>query len=650
MRRNMLMLLAAALLVVAGCKKDDKNANGEKMTFNAGFDKGGAKTEINDYDLSWKQGDQVSINGSIFTAQNDGPTTTLVGDEVGKVGGLYKAYYPAGIYNGGTPTLPSTQTYSGNDLSGVNPMYAQGSTTDLTFSNICAVLKLQLKLTSMVEKTVNEIRVTAGKPLSGEFEIAEDGGSFKAVMKSNASNAGVTLSCDGVSLTSTPSILYVTLPEGDYSDPNNLQFQVVASDGQVASFKVAASLKANMLYDVVRSLEFKEPVVPSTVTLTAGCEGSVYNMGGSVTVPDGQHMCEFGLVYSATNVEPTVADTKVVAGTATFSGTKTFSADITGLTPNTTYHVRAYAMIEGITYSTAKDIDGGKVPLPLPKSWTDNGGKNPHPFTVGMDGEKPRIVHFSQGNLQYNATGSSATADYGTNVGGTWRFAEHQFDIVGDANKNISQAYEGWIDLLGWGTSGYNHGATCYQPWSTSNTYSQYYAYSTSSYEYNLEDGPDSHKGKADWGKANAISNGSGSSWRTLTKDEWDYLIKSRPGAANLYGLGKVGNCTQGLIILPDDWNPAGLSFTSGLSSWSNVYSYSEWAQMEADGAVFLPTAGYREVTSVKDPDSEPHYWSSSYEQGNAARAWQFGFGTGFITTGGSNRSNGMSVRLVTKD
>ena len=130
MRRNMLMLLAAALLVVAGCKKDDKNANGEKMTFNAGFEKGGAKTEINGYGLSWKQGDQVSINGSIFTAQNDGPATTLVGDEVGKVDGLYKAYYPAGIDNGGTPTLPSIQTYSGNDLSGVNPMYAQGSTTD----------------------------------------------------------------------------------------------------------------------------------------------------------------------------------------------------------------------------------------------------------------------------------------------------------------------------------------------------------------------------------------------------------------------------------------------------------------------------------------------------------------------------------------
>ena len=65
-------------------------------------------------------------------------------------------------------------------------------------------------------------------------------------------------------------------------------------------------------------------------------------------------------------------------------------------------------------------------------------------------------VHFSQGNLQYQAS---------TN---TWRFAEHQYDYVGTQtadergnyggnvsgsdNRSISSTYSGWIDLFGWGT------------------------------------------------------------------------------------------------------------------------------------------------------------------------------------------------------
>ena len=69
-------------------------------------------------------------------------------------------------------------------------------------------------------------------------------------------------------------------------------------------------------------------------------------------------------------------------------------------------------------------------------------------------------MYFSQGNLQYQAS---------TN---TWKFADNQYDYVGSTNSNISSFYSGWIDLFGWGTSGY-HDANDpynvnYQPWSTS--------------------------------------------------------------------------------------------------------------------------------------------------------------------------------------
>ena len=139
MRKTMFMLLAAALLVVTGCKKDDKTTEGEKMTFSAGFDNGSAKTEINGLDMSWTEGDAVMINGKTFTADKGGASTTLSGDVVEKVGGLYKAYFPASIYNDGTLTLPATQTYNGNNLSGVNPMYAQSENKTVSAGLCCSV-------------------------------------------------------------------------------------------------------------------------------------------------------------------------------------------------------------------------------------------------------------------------------------------------------------------------------------------------------------------------------------------------------------------------------------------------------------------------------------------------------------------------------
>ena len=123
-----------------------------------------------------------------------------------------------------------------------------------------------------------------------------------------------------------------------------------------------------------------------------------------------------------------------------------------------------------------------------------------------------RTIRFSSGNLQYQAST------------GTWRFAEHQWDIIGSANSNISSSYSGWIDLFGWGTSGWNSGNVYYQPYSSagsleSDNGGQYGPYG----KCNLT-GKYAH---ADWGVHNAISNGGNAAglWRTLTVYEWNFLF-----------------------------------------------------------------------------------------------------------------------------
>ena len=244
-------------------------------------------------------------------------------------------------------------------------------------------------------------------------------------------------------------------------------------------------------------------------------------------------------------------------------------------------------------------------------------------FTVGEnDNGNPIRVFFSRGNLQWTSTGTHDVMG-GSTVPGTWRFAEHQYDMIGSANSNISSSYTGWIDLFGYGTSGYHDPSdeynTNYYPYSTSTTgpanYYNYYGYGPSGNNHNI-------KGtNYDWGVYNAISNGGNQPgmWRTLTWDEWYYLLYQRGDAEYKYRRGRIqlsdNSYINGLILLPDDWELT--DFVSGTSSsWeSNTLTEAQWLTMEENGAIFLPAAGYRTgpYMTSNSVGTIGQYWSSTY-------------------------------------
>ena len=132
-------------------------------------------------------------------------------------------------------------------------------------------------------------------------------------------------------------------------------------------------------------------------------------------------------------------------------------------------------------------------------------------FSIAYD----RKVEFAKGNLQYQAS---------TN---TWRFAEHPWDYVGDYNKDVSPTYNGWIDIFGWGSGN--------DPIQTSHARKYYKVFN-------------------DWGNNNII-NGDGKHWRTLTKDEWDYVLKKRPTDSGIRFVCASVCGIEGVIILPDNWD-----------------------------------------------------------------------------------------------
>lgn len=223
-------------------------------------------------------------------------------------------------------------------------------------------------------------------------------------------------------------------------------------------------------------------------------------------------------------------------------------------------------------------------------------------FSVSND----KKVKFAPANLQYQASTK------------TWRFAENQYDYIGNANRNISATYTSLIDLFGWGTAS--------NPTNTSTSVSDYTF--------------------TDWG-TNAIGIYPANFWRTLTNAEWGYVFNTRTNASSLYGFATV-NDTKGLILLPDSWTlPSGLTFNAGTAAFTNnVYTTTQWSQMESAGAVFLPAAGSRDGSSVSNVQSRGYYWSSTVSGTRNAYSLYF-IDNGLYPLGNFVRYYGRSVRLV---
>lgn len=213
-------------------------------------------------------------------------------------------------------------------------------------------------------------------------------------------------------------------------------------------------------------------------------------------------------------------------------------------------------------------------------------------------------VHFSKGNLQYNAN---------SNI---WRFAESQYDYIGEENTtNISDPTNGgWIDLFGWGTGD--------NPTRSTQNGSQYSEFT-------------------DWG-INPILNGGNIAniWQTLKSDEWTYLLQSRANAQQLQGVATVNGYT-GLILLPDNW------YDTGHTALVSSYTSGEWETMENAGAVFLPAAGYRwGSTKMFEVGVSGEYWSASF--GATDEAYDLDFKSDSVNPMSNySREYGFSVRLV---
>lgn len=212
-------------------------------------------------------------------------------------------------------------------------------------------------------------------------------------------------------------------------------------------------------------------------------------------------------------------------------------------------------------------------------------------------------VYISKGNLQWQ--GST----------GTWRFARHQWDVIGKASGNTTSpqtsraTQEDWIDLFNYGTSGVAVNGKTLGPHLINPSAAGCSGFYVGDNAANELTGTDTNGDayNADWGY-NKILNGGNENglWFTPSLAEWKYMMSgaggtTSRGAKTWYGSATV-NGVFGYIILPDEWTdpaPNGKSFVTGYGAAKNTYTAAEWLIMEDSGAVFYPECGYRSDYAV---------------------------------------------------
>lgn len=466
----------------------------------------------------------------------------------------------------------------------------------------------------------------------------------------NTAVCGGNVLSDGFAEITERGICYAT-----HEEPTVFDYKVAGGEGlglfqcrmsgleMLTTYYVRAYAKNSEGYAYGNEVSFvtaDETYLPEVITHEVTDFNHFYAIGGGEVVANGGlDIIERGICWS-TSPNPVTTGNKLTAGT----GMGEFSCRMLSLFGNTTYYVRAFAAnAAGMAYGNEVTFTTSPHPNTAPE------GAIPALFSIS----ETQQVFFSKGNLQYQAST------------GIWRFAEHQWNFVGGMvnswsgeeygnvyengvkcdNSLISPTYSGWIDLFGWATSGWNNNNQYYRPWDVESTNT-----TTNGYGYGYFDGEYANydmTGDAacsDWGINNAITNGGNESghWRTLSNQEWSYLLSYRPNAAYKISRATV-NGEHGWVLLPDAWiQPSGIDFIASASYFDmNVYGTEEWSIMENAGAVFLPSAGERnkgEEIEYSNWDNQS-YWSSSHSSNGYAYINQ--------SSTVQNRYYGLPVRLV---
>lgn len=239
-RLTVFTLIAVSMLPACTNEALQEKAANQNYSFTARTDAGiktrtclGEVLSNETYPLLWEKGDRIIIASSgkpatsYYETQEQGCDVAefrfisgLEGNEMPPENTALTALYPADAYKftagKHTINIPENQTYRKNNISsGTMPMIAGATSRELSFRNVCGILRLRLN-TLEQDIRLSSIKVAADKGLAGPIATFE-GTDVTWNNPDGETGHGITLSCDGVALSPEPEDFYIVLPPGNYS-------------------------------------------------------------------------------------------------------------------------------------------------------------------------------------------------------------------------------------------------------------------------------------------------------------------------------------------------------------------------------------------------------------------------------------------------
>ena len=334
------MVAAVALMALVSCNKEEINNGVQEpasdIVFVAEFDQE-ADTKIALGDLvdgvrktTWVSGDKIKINGTEFTAKEDGErvefTTSSSFDETKTT---FRAVYPSSSWQSATSaTIPATQD---GTFASASIAVAESSTKALKFQNLVTILKFQ------VPESCSTVTFESTASIAGRITVNYSDGNM------TPDYAQVTNGSPKITLSGS------FIPETDYYvavKPGTHKF-TVSIDGEVskASTKAVTVERSKILnMGVLPKPVVAEKAVLKIKNLNGWASLNITVMEGTTTIvnnqamtTDGNNIFSYELDSKYVGAEVTYFMTYDWYQTSTKTTTLTAKSLATAITLNTTY-------------------------------------------------------------------------------------------------------------------------------------------------------------------------------------------------------------------------------------------------------------------------------------------------------------------------
>ena len=251
------LLILSALFALTSCHKEETSNGPQFRATMEDCTSQNGKTTLSGTNLNWVGGDRIAVYGTagrgIYSATPQTPATTAIFDNVsGETGNApFRAFYPASLTTDGVNiTLPSTQTYVDGSINEF-PMYAKSSNEELSFKNLCGVLKLHL---TKANTNITSITVKANVEINGQFTVSYVNDVPQLSYAGNGSKA-VTITCATPQAIDNGRDFYIYLP-ATFDSLKSIELNT--ADGRYCVKTVKSNVCINVQRSTLTEIEFEE--------------------------------------------------------------------------------------------------------------------------------------------------------------------------------------------------------------------------------------------------------------------------------------------------------------------------------------------------------------------------------------------------------